>query len=163
MPELDDDRSWHFDPIARLVRISFLLRQVGLILAFGTSSNVVLLLSTLVLGPVFYRYSMVAIAFSLTVLNIGMALWFETLRKRGDAIFEEVSDEFQWHIGKKYADSSGGETDLARPQLDVRLALRDFARSAELPLFPGRLGPAAYVAVNLVAPVFLISLLRVRM
>jgi len=76
---------------------------------------------------------------------------------------KEVSDEFQWHIGKKYADSSGGETDLARPQLDVRLALRDFARSAELPLFPGRLGPAAYVAVNLVAPVFLISLLRVRM
>jgi hypothetical protein len=77
-----------------------------------------------------------------TIVALGI---FETLRKRGNAIFQEVSDELQWHLGRT--------RDLDRPEerpfLDARVALRTFSAASELPLVPGRFSAAVYAALSL--------------
>lgn len=74
---------------------------------------------------------------------------YEVWRKRGDALFEEVSDEMEWNIrGARL--SEGGTIARERPNIEVRATLRTFARASDMPFIPGRLGPAIYIAVNLV-------------
>jgi hypothetical protein len=37
-----------------------------------------------------------------------------------------------------------------RPEINARITLRTYARATDLPLIPGKFGPAIYVAFNLV-------------
>lgn len=77
-----------------------------------------------------------------TIVALGL---FETLRKRGNAIFQELSDELQWHVGRPQAPGQPQE----RPFLDARVALRTFSAASELPLIPGRFSAAAYALLSL--------------
>jgi hypothetical protein len=96
----------------------------------------------------------VALNIVVAMSTIALLGTFEVLRKRGDAIFQEMSDELQWHVGRPDARDAPRE----RPLFDVRVALRTFSAAADLPLIPGRYGGAVYAAVNLavaVAAVFI--------
>ena len=77
-----------------------------------------------------------------TIVALGL---FETLRKRGNAIFQELSDELQWHVGRPRGPGQPQE----RPFLDARVALRTFSAASELPLIPGRFSAAAYAVLSL--------------
>jgi len=81
----------------------------------------------------------------LAMANIAALGFFESLRKRGDAIFQELSDELQWHVGRP----SGEGVPQNRPLLEARIAMRTFSVAAELPLVPGRFGGAVYAILNL--------------
>ena len=79
---------------------------------------------------------------------------FERMRKSGDTLFEEMSDELQWHIAylgvaPKPEPSQADELLQERPPLDVRTTLRSYVRTTDLPIIPGKMGPALYVALNL--------------
>lgn len=73
---------------------------------------------------------------------------YEGLRKQGDTLFEEISDELQWNVQKNL---SAGDKPIAdeRPLLLARITLRTFARTTDLPLVPGRFGPAIYTVANI--------------
>jgi hypothetical protein len=77
-----------------------------------------------------------------------LAVHFETIRKRGDVLFKEISDELQWNV--RFSDPDG-TAPPRRPSFDARLALRSFAHASDLPLVPGRYGPLAYALVDLMS------------
>jgi hypothetical protein len=84
----------------------------------------------------------------------------ESWRKRGDALFEEISDELQWNIRgtRLLKDKSPAKE---RPEIQARVVLRTFARASDLPIIPGKFGPAIYITVNLLITFLAIFLPRV--
>src|SRR5207248_3149729 len=75
-------------------------------------------------------------------VTLFFAIHFETIRKRGDILFKEISDELQWNV--RFSDpDSPGTAPPRRPSFDARLTLRSFAQASDLPLVPGRYGPLA--------------------
>ena len=77
------------------------------------------------------------------------AAFHDAMRRRGDVLFEEVSNELHWG-GKESSDVTGSEAKHSdRPTLDARITLRSFAYASDLPLIPGKFGPGIYIVVNL--------------
>ncbi len=134
-----------------LHRITKYLRLSGYLVIFSTVINLVLLLSSSFPGIFPLREaSFFSVLF--TIIIFGLAIFYENQRKSGEAIFEEVSDELQWHIG--YRSSIPNKVSEKKPELEIRIALRTFARTTDLPLIPGKFGPVLYIGINI-----LISLL----
>lgn len=130
----------------QLRQAAFMLRALGVILAVGTV--IAILWAPAVIARM-ERYSFSNYFFSWALLigfNVLIALAFETLRKRGDAIFEELSDEFQWHLGGDKRRSA--EIGPSRPPINLRVTLRSFLSAGDLLLAPGRFGPLFYSIIN---------------
>lgn len=87
-----------------------------------------------------------------TLLNIAM---FDIARRRGSMLYEEISEEMQWRLRERI---TADEPADARPPLYVRLALREFASSSELPLMPGRAGVTIVAILNIFLAVVAVSL-----
>lgn len=81
---------------------------------------------------------------------------FEQVRRRGDALFEEISDELAWHVKKPEAYQVPKLSQDA-PNLNIRLILRLFVRSSNLPLYPGPHGPGIYATLNIAVSVLAAS------
>lgn len=148
-----------WDNIHILSRYSRRLSLLGNIAAIGTAGNTAALFIMvsvfLVPGnPIGHRYFHILFPFSvvLALISIAAVVFFESLRKRAETLFEEISDEFQWQI-KSFGSKSGGEQPRSRPDLDVRIALRNFAKSGDLPLIPGKFGPTLYAITNLIVTI----------
>lgn len=77
------------------------------------------------------------------------AAFHDAIRRRGNVLFEEVSNELHWG-GKESKDVTAPEAEHSdRPTLDARITLRSFVYASDLPLVPGKFGPSIYVVVNL--------------
>jgi hypothetical protein len=83
-------------------------------------------------------------------VNLAVIVLFENLRRGGDALFEQISDELHWHVGYRKQKENGAVADDDGQLSDARLVLRAFAGAADLPLIPGKFGPAIYAGVNVV-------------
>lgn len=84
-------------------------------------------------------------------LTMIMIYFYESLRKKGEVLFEEVSDELEWDVkGNKI-----GEERNSRPEIDARVSLRSFAKTTDLPFIPGKYGPAFYLILNIVIPLLM--------
>jgi hypothetical protein len=132
--------------VAELSHVARRLRLIGQLVLLATVANIGVLLWEVGRSTSHGRKE------SLAILSIAMAVAtlaglgvFEALRKRGDAIFQELSDELQWHVGRRSVTAVPWE----RPLLHARIALRTFSAVAELPLLPGRYGGAIYAGLNL--------------
>jgi hypothetical protein len=147
---LRNSRSQSFEEyIGRLERIARQLRIIGFGLLGCTLANFLTLTAT-VLG-LFHSYLSSQFAAVVFVLVLVGATYFESNRRRGEAIYSEVTDEFHRRASRRPTD------DVAMP---FRIALKDFAVSMDLPLVPGRYGAATYVAVNLALVISLLYLPR---
>jgi hypothetical protein len=82
----------------------------------------------------------------ITLLVLGLVVQHERRRKTGDALFEVISDEFQFGLQKKMRRPSGSKR---RPYLDARIVLREYSGAADLPLVPGKFGPGIYALLNI--------------
>lgn len=91
----------------------------------------------------------VLLPISTGIASLTAVFLFDAVKRRLEVLFEEVSDEIQWFIRRSDRHEVGDST--ARPQMRSRLAVRDAARVQELPMIPGRYGPALYSLVALVA------------
>lgn len=150
--ELDDELDQAVGGLRMLRRR---LGRIGVVTFVATALHVVVLLLRFV-GLLYFLWAVLA-SLSLFVVASATALWFETLRRRGDALYDEISDEVQWHIGREYASSINQPVSEApRPPLRYRIELRSFAKASDLPLAPGRFGPAVYVALNVTLVVLLV-------
>lgn len=154
--EIDPPQQELTSTLDQLEIISSRMRSDGYLVSVFTLLNLLALLALRFNFLALYKADLLAYKF-LQIGQIGFAVFalanavlYETLRKRGDAMFEEISDELQWNI--RGAKSSGG-ADLVdeRPNLQARIILRTFARASDLPLIPGKFGAGIYAAVNLFA------------
>jgi hypothetical protein len=147
------------DAITQLRRTSTFLRQVGLALFISTLSSLASFLFYIFVfltapSGSYYRMSYIresgliptTIALFMTIASFVLIAFHENARKRGETIFEEISDEVHWNInGSKNPDTAPAFT----PPLQIRLALRSFARATDLHLAPGKFGATLYAALNL--------------
>lgn len=158
---MPDDKNYYSDDydafekpysIRYLSKITRYLRLSGYLIFLITSFNLILVLSSLSPGIFPFREaSMFSLLFTFVCLTL--TIYYETLRKRGEAIFEETSDELQWHIG--YRNSLfNKEASSKRPDLEIRIILRSFARTTDLPLIPGKFGPVLYIGINILISFF---------
>lgn len=93
----------------------------------------------------FYGRYVVMIEGSLLFIIIFAAMRFEYFRKRGDVLFEEISDELAWNLTNKV---SKEEVSKERPSLKIRVILRSFVKTSDLPIVPGKYGPLSYIIAN---------------
>ena len=151
--------------LRKLSNIVDALRQIGLVILCVTTLNLVLSVAALFArinenqskiptqlsaseGPVAPASSMIGFFSVLVGLAVLFAIInFESSRKQGNALFEEISDELQWLPVKKETESNLPEY---RPNIEVRLILRSFVQCVDLPLIPGRFGPILYVIINVI-------------
>lgn len=150
------------DELERLEVIIKSLRIIGLMCAMGSFFNLCMFLWLFMMRfPMSMGFMVNAVILFFVLAGV---VYFEILRKRGDAIFEELSDELQWYIrdGRKLKTQTGDYDDSEswaeeRPTLNARIVLRTFSRTTDLPLVPGRFGPAIYAGINLLIFMFTIS------
>lgn len=136
--------------IDRMQAIAIRLRYLGLCMLIITMMN----LGSAAAGSVrliapFIGLQLSAVSF---VSVIFLAMLFEQLRRRGEIIYEEVTDELH---------RVHSEAALERPRIAFRIALKNFATSMDLPLVPGRYGVSLYILLNLFILVFAFLAFRV--
>lgn len=135
--------------IYQLQRIARWLRLLGLVILSTTLFNLGVVGAAAVrILPPSIGLQMSSILFVSAVL---LAMMFEQLRRRGEVIYGEVTDELH---------RTHNEPHLERPRISFRIALKNFASSMELPLIPGRFGASLYLLLDLGALLFAFSAYR---
>jgi hypothetical protein len=142
------------DILLRLERLTLRLRLFGLFGFLCTGTNLLLLFVTL-LGPRFYGSStklITTVMLEVTVVALLIVTSHEYLRKSGDSLFEEISDDLQKNVRSKDLRLQKTKARASKNKVpnSARYTLRAFAKGADLPLIPGRFGPAIYAGINLV-------------
>jgi hypothetical protein len=137
------------------------LRFLSIFVFTITLLNIASVLATIALMK--FRFSLL-VAMNTTIIIVNASLFvisllaivmYESWRRRGDAVFEEISDEIQWNVGYRDRETSEKYPDQS-PPIVARVMLRNFARTTDLPLVPGKFGPAIYAAVNVLSTFFLV-------
>lgn len=147
--------------LRRLRKLTTRLRLLSMYVFVITLLNVAATLAMLA-GARFISYQIMSVGELIAALtavfflsSLLMIVIYESLRKSGDALFEEVSDELQWNVGYRGKEVNREAAEIS-PPLDARIILRSFARTTDLPLVPGKYGPAIYAAVNVLSTFFLV-------
>ena len=147
----------------RLRRLTQLLQHYGLMCVMCTLGNLGCLVVATFIFPLnrhssnipSYSYdrfdhglfqTLAGFAGLASLAAISTLILFETRKKRGNALFDELSDEYQWNLLAPERKST--DADRGKPPIDVRVILREFSRASDLPLVPGKYGPSAYVGIN---------------
>jgi len=125
--------------IYQLRRIAMRLRALGFVMLLTTLLNLSILFS--IAARFFPQYLGVQFAAILFVSAVLLAVLFEQLRRRGEVIYEELTDEL--HRAHR-------DPEYERPRLSFRIALKTFASSLEVPLIPGRFGISIYLLINII-------------
>jgi hypothetical protein len=137
------------------------LRGTTGIITFITLIHIALSLSSMVFAIVatdtsrystYYDVRPVLIFFEIAILVaiLALLLWYDRKISKGDALYQEISDELEWNIRttKKRLPVKESRFIKDRPGLSVRLLLREFVLSSRLPLVRGNQGVAYYLALN---------------
>jgi hypothetical protein len=150
----------------RLIQNTVFLRTIGRTIAAITFLNILLALMPIVfmaltraLRQIFFNLifipSGIVATLGVTFIIVMSLVLYDSRRRASDVIFEELSDELQWYVIKNtnpsinvtYEDSKSGH--LRRPSINVRVALREYVRTTDMPLIPGRMGPFLYIITNI--------------
>jgi hypothetical protein len=162
-PENDRSGSGLSDALLRLERVSLSLRKSGRLAFIFTIVNLAFAILSLLYGARLDRpthWSVLAWSLISGMCASALVVMCESWRKQGDALFEEISDELQWNVrGARLLKDKPLVKE--RPELQARVVLRTFARASDLPLIPGKFGPAIYVAVNLLVMCLVFVLPRI--
>ena len=139
------------DYLSTLSRITVILRAYGLYLLLLTVLNVVTVVFLAShIGLPFSKIGFLSFGIALTSMTILCAALHDTLRRKGEVLFEEISDELHWRQKEIPIDGVPARPDQeGRPALNARVILRSFAHASDLPLIPSKFGPIIYVSINL--------------
>ncbi len=152
--EKDSEASFLSEALADLENITVLLARRAHFAFLFTTLNIVFTLGAQLL----FLYSQqstasLVVAFTSIIITSPLCIFliwqYENWRNRGDLLFEEISDQLQWHVVSQRTNPDI-MTDIRRPDFRARTVLRSFARITHLPFVPGRFGPASYLVLNLI-------------
>jgi hypothetical protein len=144
---------------ARVHQLGYLanrMRLMGLCVTGLTVSNLLLLLIFLsLLGRIVPDVAM-AVLMALTTASLASLTLYISLRSKAQVLFEEVSEELQWFIGREQYQHVSSKSDLPppafKPDLSTRIVLRTFARATDLLFFAGSSGPGVYFLLSFAPP-----------
>jgi hypothetical protein len=152
MADLDSIReidAHRIDTEHLLERLSYVTRQMRLfgLLIFGAAlTGVVMIFAQMAMreksihsfGAEDQVLMLKLLTIAICLLGFIIIMLFELLRRQGDVLFEELSNELQW--GGNVASKGPVE----KPRISERIILRSFVQASDLLLVPGRFGPAVY-------------------
>lgn len=100
-------------------------------------------------------YLSIPISWSCGILSVISSVSFDRIRRKGNTMFEEISEELHWKF--RHAKQPDMDIPVAKeiPEFYIRIILRSFATSTDMPLVPGKFGPLIYVILNLACTLFL--------
>ena len=148
---LSPSRGPRTNPATRAVeRLNSILSRLwldGLVVVGATLLQLIIVL--MIRFPLGFKPEFVTTVVSMVLAGAVLVtvVHHEYLRRLGDALFEEISDEFQRPMMKSVPE----ESEFGPPpnDLDARVALRSFSSTADLPLIPGKFGPGIYALINI--------------
>lgn len=138
----------------QLESITVRLRRLGRYATATTGVSLVLILIHGAFASLLNGASSRAITLAgivLPLFSIAYVIWFDSAKKKGDAVFKELSDELQWYVryGSNEKSTKAEPNASIRPDIRTRIVLREYASSTALPLLSsGANGPAIYAAAN---------------
>lgn len=156
--KLDNEVS-HLSFLSRRLRILGLIAFCMSFLNITTAIFIVFFADSLIfrLATTVFTLSIIPCMITIAILGI-----YDQSKRRGDALFEEISDQLQWHIARRYSKSEqeghseqSSYEESTSPVFHFRITLRLFASAIKLPFTPGPNGAAIYVVVNLLIVVAL--------
>lgn len=139
------------------------LREITRLLSFRGARNGIMVLghfmycvicitsNTFVLLGLEVRVYILFVEFLLLMFSIFTLYRFDELRKRGDALYQEISDEVEWaprQFRSKESELMTPSSPKEVPRLSIRIAFREFLLSANLPLVGGREGNKFYLGIH---------------
>jgi hypothetical protein len=136
------------------------LSREGYVVASATVLNATLLTGAIITpnaqrSSSFAFFAAVASSVLLPLILIAL-LRFDRRRRRGDAVFEELSDELQWYVKNSTTGEASGRY---RPDITVRRAMREFVASSTLPLTKNYTsGIIFYLGLNALISFFSVNL-----
>jgi hypothetical protein len=153
------------DALNKLSRQARVIRQISICFLGAILLNVVfsiyMVISSFTTTKVFGTRDVVILLIPLFLFALValLAALYDQMLHRGRGIFEEISDELEWHI-RSFSRKDDDLPSRDAPLLHVRIVLRDFARSSNLPLLPA--SPASMILLlNLFLDIIVIALIVV--
>ena len=143
------ERPSRLDPFAieKLEDIAEGLRLSGLCVAWSTTVNLFLLFTRAFATKerLVWIGGLETVSALLVGSTVCIAIWHDIRIRKGWALFEEISNEFE-----KLSIRNGGLADGldADPAREARIVLRRFASNSDIPLVPGKFGPGVYALAN---------------
>jgi len=147
-------RRIHFSA-GQLNEYIYRLQRVARSLNFFSLMIIALTLLNIITPAVVWAYprilypgplAVILISVGVFVAVFGLAVAFERKRKEGDALFQTLSDQLHGILSSRRKPEESPRYDLIP---EARLSLQLFTQNSDLPLFPGRTGPALIVILNL--------------
>jgi hypothetical protein len=142
------------DILQKLQNITTKLRIIGITIFLITVFALALAIGSLTNRYMYHDFLYFVII--LVILSLSLLVVYDYQRRRGDVLFEEVSDELQWNLTKTLKEQTDSPRPN-RPDLLARIVLRQYNTSIDLPLARGKNGIMIYVLVN-VSTLIIISL-----
>jgi len=137
-----------YNNLKRLKTITLRLRLVGLYIAIITAFSITLELTTMSYNSIYFPKEQIKfIIYTMFIVSLIFLIFYDKMRRSGDAIYEEISDELQWDI-KKYKKFEFN-IEKNKPSLDARIILREYINTTDLPLTRGSYGVTVYTLINL--------------
>jgi len=130
------------DALHELSRQTSMIRRTGMCFLAATLLNVmvsiyiIIIISSFATTKVFGTRDDIILLVPLFLFALVACLvaLYDQMLQRGRGIFEEISDELEWHV-KNFSREYSNLTSKNAPPLYVRIVLREFVRSCYLPLF----------------------------
>ena len=98
--------------------------------------------------------------FSLLICTIFLLVRFEHQRRRGDVLFQEISDSVEWKMASEETEfSPEGVVRRRHRPLSVRVVLKQFVVNSSLPFFHGIVhwGVVSYLTGNILLTVWTVG------
>lgn len=146
------------DALSKIERVSQILWRLSYLVVSATTISLGVMFVVLLMGWK-WEWDVTEWLAIVTLTSGSVALFgcasHEIWRKRGDVLFEEISDEVE---RRTVVIAKEPEFEEEKPALllRARLALRDFSHASDLPFIPGKFGPTIYAAVNLLIPILIL-------
>lgn len=140
--------------VRQLRLIASYLNMFGVVLlAFTVAHIAVVALSLRRTSAIIYFFDLPIFSAAMFIIVTTLALVFDVCRRRGDTLYEAVSDGF-----KSSSSSSGPDINFDDELMhEARYSLRNFDKASDLPLLPGKFGPAILVGTNLILLILVIT------
>jgi hypothetical protein len=141
------------DRLSQLSKMASLLQNLGLLATASTMSNLFLTFFSFLNREIHFLVPLTLLSLSIVISAVVCALLglYLNLRRNAEVLFEELSEEMQWYVGKarpRPSKSSDEKIVTSKPELDYRLTLRKYAKSTDLLFVPGTYGPVFYLLLN---------------
>ena len=148
----------------RFKEINHRLRSTGALLVMLTITNIALLLMGISSFFSLLSKPFLVCSFGIAIFCAGAAYVFDILRRDGNILFEIISNELHSVEAEPFLDEPvetvNVEDDIKIDRIDALVELRQFTQNSDMPLLPGKFGPAILLLVNLLISIAFAFLLR---